>query len=505
MSANALPKSFTCPGCDALLYVFMPKCMFCGACIDRPDGSRAATSLADAALDGTTSAVMHRDPLLGVMVGSSYVIEKCVGQGGMGLVYRARQPSSGRYYAVKTLRRAFAADRRMRQCFTQEAEALARLAHPNLPSLVEFGETADGTMYLIMPYIVGKNAAAVIADEGPLPTARIVSLMKQLCSGLAHAHGLGVVHCDVKPTNIILSQHGNRETAHLMDFGLAFVQSETEEDPRSDGFVLATPRYMAPEQAGGLHLDHRVDLFALGLVLYELLAGEPPFSGDPLEVATMNCLITPPSIAERRAGLLVNQSLEAMAMRLMAKKPEHRYQSADEVLKELEVLEHRVYAGMQERAPSVTARPALTAPELPPPCHDASLASDPHAPAPQRPGRAVMWAVAMSFMAILLGTALGVHHRPAQHARSGEAHEPLWAATSTSIALDELVVDLVAKTNDQPSDEPQRDLEMQPVYRLVGDTRERPAAGCAGLAHPILDRRLTVSTAAVWIALIPCE
>lgn len=483
MSANALAKSFTCPGCDALLHVFTPKCMFCGTRINRTSGSRVASSRPGANPDGVARAVVHRDPLLGAMVGSSYVIEKCIGQGGMGLVYRAHQRSSGRYFAVKILRRAFAADKRMRRCFLHEAETLALLSHSNLSSLLEFGETADGTLFLIMPYIPGKNAAAVIEDEGPLPAMRIVNMMKQLCSGLAHAHGLGVVHCDIKPSNIILSRHGNQETAHLMDFGLAFIQSEAEDDARSEGFVLATPRYMAPEQAGGQRLDHRVDLFALGLVLYELLAGEPPFSGDPLEVATMNCLIKPPSIAERKAGLQVNPHLEAMAMRLMAKRPEHRYQSANEVLRELEVLEHRLHASTQERTPSVTARPALPSPELPRLYYTAPLASGSRVSAPPRLGRALMWTVVAGVMAILLAAVLGMHRRPSRQIRSDEAQELRWTETSLNLTLDELVVDLMATTNHVP-DTTQRDRAMWPTYQRAGDTFEQAASGCARPARP---------------------
>ncbi|WP_428267013.1 serine/threonine-protein kinase [Haliangium sp.] len=279
----------------------------------------------------------------GTCLAGRYLIERRIGRGGMGDVYRARHRRLGRAFAVKVLRPSFGTNPKMRQRFTQEAELAGKLSHPNLVSIVDFGETNDGFLYLIMELIEGRSLAEIIAKEAPLPRCRLLHLLRQLCKGLDYAHSHGLVHRDLKPSNILVTSTTEGERVHIVDFGLALsADVSANSHLTSVGFVLGTPRYMAPEQVSGKHLDHRVDLFALGLITYELLAGVPPFDGDPLDVLKHNLTSAPPPISMRVPGLAVDAKLERIVRTLMAREPTARYQHASEVLQALDELQPRL-------------------------------------------------------------------------------------------------------------------------------------------------------------------
>jgi hypothetical protein len=291
-------------------------------------------------LDGAPLQEIEADPLEGSVFADRYVIEQCVGEGGMGRVYRATHRHMSRQFAIKVLFGEHAADKEMQARFAREAEAACRLRHPNVVSVTDFGATARGLFYLVMDWVEGQRLTDIISGEAPLGQHRIADITRQICMGLSHAHEQGLVHRDLKSENIIVSQDNGRELVRLVDFGLAVVmESDLNARLTAEGTVYGTPAYMSPEQACGAKLDARTDLFSLGVLIYEMLSGALPFMGAPMDIVRQNMESEPPPIAQRVPGLHVNPHLEAMARKLMAKRPQERYQSAGEVIAALDLVQ----------------------------------------------------------------------------------------------------------------------------------------------------------------------
>jgi serine/threonine protein kinase len=308
----AIPERMVCPQCRALFRGRFARCPRDGAALQ--------------------AAVL--DPLVGHTFADRYVVEDLLGEGGMGRVYRARHLRMSRRFAIKVLFGDQSANTKMVQRFTHEAEAASRLQHPNLVGVVDFGETDEGLLYLAMDYAAGPDLGLLIHRSGPMPGDRVLAIAAQLCDGLDHAHGRGLVHRDFKPDNIIIESGEHGDVARICDFGIAVLRENdrpTSERLTTDGLVVGTPHYMAPEQSVGDEVDPRTDLFALGVILYEMIAGVLPFAGSPAEVARLHLNVPAPPVARRVPGLAVDPLIEALAMRLMAKRPDDRPQSAREV------------------------------------------------------------------------------------------------------------------------------------------------------------------------------
>jgi eukaryotic-like serine/threonine-protein kinase len=295
------------------------------------------TAFARCPLDGAALESGNEDPLVGMTFAERYVIEACAGEGAMGRVYRARHHRVSRQFAVKVLFGEHAADAKMRARFAREAEAASRLSHPNVVPVLDFGETPAGVLYLVMDFVQGPALSEVIDREGGLAAARVRSLLVKLCLGLAHAHDRGVVHRDFKTDNVLLAA-GDEEIPRIADFGIAVLLESGGASSRltTDGVAIGTPAYMAPEQSTLEPIDHRADLFGLGVCVYEMLAGVLPFEGSPIEIARHNLSDEPPPISERSPAVPGDGELEAIARKLMAKDPADRFQSAREVLAALE-------------------------------------------------------------------------------------------------------------------------------------------------------------------------
>ena len=263
-----------------------------------------------------------------------YRLERALGQGGMGAVYLAEDLKHRRRVAIKVLRPELAAglgtDR-----FLREIEVAARLQHPAILPLHDSGET-DGWVYYIMPYVEGESLRDRLARQGELPVEETARIVSELLDALAYAHGKGVVHRDLKPDNIMLSGRH----ALLLDFGVAKAVSESAEPAfvTTTGVALGTPSYMAPEQAAaGKEVDHRADLYSLGVVTYELLAGRRPFTGNTAQA------IVAAQMTERPADLRIHrpgipEDLAHVVMRALERRPADRWQSAEEMLAQLEPL-----------------------------------------------------------------------------------------------------------------------------------------------------------------------
>ena len=269
------------------------------------------------------------DKLIGEVLANRYQIESRLGEGAMGSVYRARHIKVGRPFAVKILHPRLLADDKTLQRFEREAELAGRLHHPNVIGVVDVGETTDGLRYMVMDFAEGHDLAALLS-EAPMPPARIINLTRQMLEGLYHAHEAGLIHRDFKPENVIIEKNAHgEEVPRIVDFGIAILREGG--DPTSgtgrlttNGLVLGTPHYMAPEQAVNDPIDHRIDLFALGIMVYEMLCGKLPFDGHGAEVARANLMLDPPPISVRVPYLEVDPLLEAFARRMMLKKRDAR-------------------------------------------------------------------------------------------------------------------------------------------------------------------------------------
>ncbi len=306
-------------------------------------------------LDGTPLQQIEDDPLAGSIFVDRYVIDGLIGEGAMGRVYRAQHRRMSRKFAIKVLFGDHATDAKMRERFGREAESASRLSHANVISVIDFGETEEGLLYLVMEYVEGRELANIIDEQAPLQPDRIRRFMRQLCQGLGHAHDQGLVHRDFKAANVLVAGSGDAENCKIVDFGIAVLQ-ESGGSARltTEGIVLGTPAYMSPEQATGQELDLRTDLFSLGVLLYEMLCGVLPFEGPPVAVARQNLAVDPPRIFDRVPGLKVDPELEAIAHKLMAKKREQRYQTAAEILTVLEQTSVPIAAGALPSGPTAS-------------------------------------------------------------------------------------------------------------------------------------------------------
>ena len=263
-----------------------------------------------------------------------YRIVERIGSGGMGSVYKATQPSMNRLVAIKVLHQKFAERHDLVARFRREARAMSQLQHPNTARVYKFGELPDGSSYFVMDYMVGKNLATTVRDEGPMDPARAINIMIQVCGALDEAHRAGIIHRDLKPENIFLTnQGGATDFPKVLDFGLAKV-SERQMGRGSmmltqQGMVFGTPEFMSPEQTQGDTLDRRSDIYSLGLILYELLTGKLPFDATkPIDIMKAHVKDAPIPLSQRVPGRQFSPQLDAAMARALQKKPEDRFATA---------------------------------------------------------------------------------------------------------------------------------------------------------------------------------
>jgi serine/threonine-protein kinase len=281
--------------------------------------------------DGAVLVLSAIDPMVGEMIGDRYVLESVIGDGGSGRVYRARHRRLSRRYAVKIPFGEVIADEHARRRIENEAEAVSRVQHPNLVGIVDVGETRSGLLYLAMDLVEGEPLATLI-ERGAIAPARALRLVAQLADGLAHAHERGLVHRDLKPDNIVVERDKRgEEIARVIDFGIALVQDDARGRLTRQGMVVGTPEYMAPEQLMGAAIGPAADLFALGMVLHELVLGVLPFEGTAIAVATRNLSEPVPPMARRVPGLFVDARIDTLVRWMTAKKPKARPGHAAEV------------------------------------------------------------------------------------------------------------------------------------------------------------------------------
>jgi len=278
-----------------------------------------------------------QDPNIGrdLLDGQFQILQK-IGSGGMGAVYKAAQPAMNRMVAVKILHPKLTNRKDLASRFRREARAMSHLTHPNTVKVLLYGELDDGSLYIVMEYLEGRNLNQSVRKEGPLPVERAVPVLIQVCGALQEAHLQGIIHRDLKPENIFLSTNGGlRDYPKVLDFGLAKV-TERELRPGSimltqEGMVFGTPEFMSPEQAQGKVLDARSDIYSLAIILYEVLTGKLPFEAkSPMEYIQMHVTKAPIPLDDRVPGKKFAPGLGAVIAKALEKRPEDRYASAAE-------------------------------------------------------------------------------------------------------------------------------------------------------------------------------
>ncbi len=270
--------------------------------------------------------------LVGQVVAERYHVLQKLGEGGMGQVYLAEHVRMGRRSAVKVMSPNLARDPDAVSRFNREAANASRITHPNVAAIYDFGETADGLIYLAMEFVDGQPLTKIIQALGSLPLARAVAIARQTADALTVAHELGIVHRDLKPDNIMIARgREGADVVKVVDFGIAKAsQSEAQKVTRT-GMVVGTPEYMSPEQLAGDTLDGRSDIYALGLVTFVMLTGKLPFPSDTAQEAMMMRLLEKPkTLAEMRPDLTWPPGLQAVFDKVLARKADDRYAVAAE-------------------------------------------------------------------------------------------------------------------------------------------------------------------------------
>ena len=281
------------------------------------------------------------DPLLGAIVAKKFKVEKILGVGGMGKVYKARQLALDKAVVVKVLHDQFRDDPQLVQRFQREARAASRLNHPNSIQIIDFGQDESGVVFMAMEFLQGQDLFSMLKRDGPLPAQRVAKVMIQVCSALAEAHEQNVIHRDLKPENIMVEdRRGQRDFVKVLDFGIAKIQDPAETGGQAltqAGMVCGTPEYMSPEQARGLALDARSDIYALGVIMYQLSTGVLPFTADtPIGIVTKHILEAPVPPRQKKAD--IPEELERIILKAMEKDVASRFSTVVEVGEALELL-----------------------------------------------------------------------------------------------------------------------------------------------------------------------
>jgi tRNA A-37 threonylcarbamoyl transferase component Bud32 len=277
--------------------------------------------------------------LVGKSIAGRYTVLEPLGSGGMSVVYVARHELLKKIVAIKLLREEIAANKTSLSRFHREAVAAAGIGDPHIVDVTDYGFTEDGDAFIVMEKLEGQDLRHLVQATGAIGIGRAVSIARQILRALSAAHGRGIVHRDLKAENVFLTQRDGHDFVKLLDFGISKILQPVEGSTAvtGTGVVMGTPQYIAPEQAHGApDVDHRVDIYAMGVILYEMLTGSLPFTGrSMLEVVMKHVQEPPQPMRERRPDLAIPIGLERVVLKALSKKPGDRYTSAEEMLEAL--------------------------------------------------------------------------------------------------------------------------------------------------------------------------
>jgi tRNA A-37 threonylcarbamoyl transferase component Bud32 len=282
----------------------------------------------------------NMEGLVGKRILGEYLVERKIGQGGMGAILLAKQESLDRHAAIKIILPKFAENENVVKRFFREVKLTSRLEHPNIVTIYSFGKSREGILFVSMEYLDGPGLDRIIKTDGAMDPARAVRITAQIASALKEAHSKGVVHRDLKPSNIMLiNRGGNPDYAKVLDFGIAKSIEDHDANEQAltmSGQILGTPAYMSPEQCMGKHLDHRTDIYSLGIIAFELISGKKPFYSDSaIGFMQQHMMTPPPRVSEMTDGRSVPSQVDEVFFKVLAKDPEGRYESAVVFAKDL--------------------------------------------------------------------------------------------------------------------------------------------------------------------------
>jgi serine/threonine-protein kinase len=436
--------------------------------------------------------------MIGRVLGDRYRVLSRLGEGGMGTVYLCEHAVLRRRFALKVLRPELADDPELVERFRNEAIAASRIGQENVVDVVDFGAEEDGALYYVMEALDGRSVGAILRDEGPLPVHRVLLLIEQACRALAAAHARGVVHRDVKPENVFVVRRDDAERVKILDFGISHVPSEmTGARLTRAGSIIGTPEYMAPEQATGEDVDHRADVYAVGVLAYEMLTGMLPIEASTAIatlVAAQSRAPEPPS--KRRTE--VPAEVDHIVLKALAKKPGDRFPSMIEFAAEVARVRVGIFGGGFTPFPERSSSPTMR--YEPPPSRrssrpaqrtlavgeDAAAAYRPTLPsgvvraALRRPGLARAGVVLAAFLAVAAAAAIWILKGPAAPT-PGAA--PAAARAPEAIAQPAAATALPAEATAQPAA-----ATAQPAASTArpaeGTDRPAPADGSSSAVAP---------------------
>ncbi len=301
----------------------------------------------------------ERDPRVGLVLAERYRVDGLIDSGGMGRVYVGEHVLMHKRVAIKVLHRELSSIPEFVARFEREARAAGNIDNEHVVAATDFGKLPDGSVFLVLEYVEGRNLRDEIA-EGPLPLARTLHIARQMTSALRAAHALGIVHRDLKPENVMLvDKSGDPDFVKVLDFGIAKVPigERRADDVASKpitkaGMVFGTPEYMPPEQALGQNVDARADLYSLGVIIYEMLAGRRPFIAESqVGVLGQQLSKSAPPVSKRAPGVYIPPSIDAFVKKMIQREASKRFQTADQILDEID--RHLGYASGRRRIPTL--------------------------------------------------------------------------------------------------------------------------------------------------------
>jgi serine/threonine-protein kinase len=368
-----------CPHCSAQV---AEDARFCPACGKQTIATESSANTMPAA---------ERD-MVGREIAGRYRILKKLGEGGMGAVYRAEQMSLKRQVAVKVLRPELSQNQMLVRRFDAEAQAVAKLNHPNIVGIYDNGQDTDGSLFIAMEFIEGRSLRSVINHEAPFHPQRALAIASQVAAALTDAHANSIVHRDLKPDNVMLQDRGRqRDIVRVLDFGIAKLRDDsraTQQAMTQAGDMLGTPQYMAPEQIKGEHVDGRTDVYALGCMIYEMITGRQPFEATTvmamLSKHLMESVVAP---SQRRPDLPIPPEIDRLVLTAMMKDPAARPPTMELYGEQIAALQQALPADPNRSmgAPLSSVQNAPTPPAITPPAHSAYMQNAPTPPGPMTP------------------------------------------------------------------------------------------------------------------------